>query len=295
MKDYTTITANNNGLLFPDTRAVDASGPLATDGTEIIKEVVDDAWLEKQAELDFYDYPPTGLEDLKGVDAITGLPNSQPLAARYMNYATPGTIVNWPSAEDPFTVGVTHGIDLRLILLFGQGIDRTMDEYKMLDSIVYIGDGDNATADSFYHANDVGGTIRNTAGDYLILPDLRGWSFRGLDTTGSVDPDGAGRIVGSKQDDAFQAITGSIFFKRTGPNLFVDVIVFEDLFSDTFTAIRKSIAMTQDYAYIDESSIGANPGADFDEIVMDTSLALGAKSSTESRAKNMATQFAIHY
>lgn len=291
MKDYTTITVNNNGQPFPDTRAVDASGPLATDGTEYIKEVVDDAWLEKQAELDFYDYPPTGLEDLKGVDAITGLPNSQPLAARYMNYATPGTIVNWPSAEDPFTVGVTHGIDLRLILLFGQGIDRTMDEYKMLDSIVYIGDGDNATADSFYHANDVGGTIRNTAGDYLILPDLRGYSFRGLDTSGSVDPDGAGRIVGSKQDDAFQGISGSFFLLRTG-NTGNDWIVNGSFFDDFVTIIRRSISVPVPERKLDQDTTSPS---DMDEIIINTSEATGAKSSTESRGKNMATQFAIHY
>jgi len=36
------------------------------------------------------------------------------------------------------------------------------------------------------------------------LPDMRGQFLRGLDTSGTIDPDGAGRVVGNNQDDAFQ-------------------------------------------------------------------------------------------
>ena len=36
------------------------------------------------------------------------------------------------------------------------------------------------------------------------LPDMRGQFLRGLDTSGTVDPDGAGRVVGDSQADAMQ-------------------------------------------------------------------------------------------
>ena len=283
-KAYTAITANNNGLPFPYTQAIDASGPLATDGTEYIKEVVDDIWLREQALLDFYDYPPNGQNDSSIVNVLTGLPRAQSLAAQYMNFATPGTIVNWPSAIDPFTIGVTHGIDIRLLLLNGQGIDRTEFEYRMLDSIVYIGDSDNAAADSFYHADDAAGTIRNTAGDWLILPDLRGYSFRGLDEGRGVDPDGAGRIVGSNQDDAFQNIIG-LFETRAvqaGRSVVENGI-------GVFT-----IQYNQGLFILQDILIGV-PTSFIDQVIFNASDSLGARTSSETRNKNIATRYAIHY
>ena len=36
------------------------------------------------------------------------------------------------------------------------------------------------------------------------IPDARGQFLRGLDTSGTVDPDGAGRVLGDSQVDAFQ-------------------------------------------------------------------------------------------
>jgi hypothetical protein len=291
MKDYTTITANNNGQPFPDTRAIDSSGPLATDGTEIVEEVINDIWLEKQALIDFY-YPfplgPDGSEDLPGVDA-GGLPKSQPLAAQYMNFGTPGTIVNWPSQEDPTLLGISLGIDIRLLLLQGQGIDRTLDDFKMLDSIVYIGDPDNATADAFYHADDVGGTIRNTAGQYLILPDAKGYSFRALDPSGTIDPDGASRIVGSIQDDALQNIVGEFYLrqKNIGPN----EIVLDGILSGLFTV---TTAVGDSSSEIESTPLGG-PIKTLNQVDFNTSGVAGLRTATESRAKNIATNFAIHY
>lgn len=289
-KAYSVITVNNNGQPFPDTRAIDASGPLAVDGTEIIKEVVDDIWLESQALLDFYNNPPNGLDDLPGVDAITGLPNSQPLATQYMAHATPGVIVNWPSEEDPFVVGLTHGIDIRLLLLEGQGIDRTLDDYKMLDSIVYIGDTDNPTADSFYHANDAGGINRNPAGIYLILPDARGYSWRALDPSGTIDPDGASRIMGSFQEDALQNIFG-IFFSLQ-KNLFEPRIIRTNNFLFSFNPIY-TLSPFQDQIQSTTATGGLKPQ---DQIEFDTSKVLGLKTALEeSRSKNITTNFAISY
>lgn len=288
MKAYDTITVNNNGQPFPDTRAVDSSGPLATDGTEIVKEVVDDVWLEKQALLDFYNYPPNGLDDLPGVD-VGGLPLSQPLAAQYMNYGTPGMIVNWPSEEDPTLLGISLGIDIRLLLLHGQGIPRA--DYEMLDFVVYIGKFNpalNATADNFYHADDALGTIRNPAGQYLILPDIRGGFWRALDPSGAIDPDGASRLAGSVQNDALQNIVGSFSLMRK------DVPA---------TRIVSSISPTLLFKFADHpslegtqiKSVNAPSNPDVTEVTFDTSGVFGLRTSVESRPKNITTHFAIRY
>jgi len=85
------------------------------------------------------------------------------------------------------------------LLCDGSGILRA--NYADLDSVVYCGDPDNPTADAFYHADDAGGSVRNTAGVYLILPDWRGRALRGLDPTAIRDPDGASRTLGDYQDD----------------------------------------------------------------------------------------------
>lgn len=293
MKSYLSITGNNNAVAFPGTRAVNALGPLAVDGTEFIREVVDDVWLWKQSLLDFYNYPPNGLDDEAGVDLISGLPKSQPLAAQYMNYGTPGVIVNWGSDTDPFVVGVTHGIDIRLLLLEGQGIDRTLDDYKMLDSIVYIGDGNNATADSFYHADDAGGTIRNIAGDYLILPDLQGYSIRGLDPSGTVDPDGASRIVGSIQQDTFQDFAGSFFLQQKNPGGFPSIVG-----ENPFGAISvggSETPLVGESTEIQSYNIPGSAIGNVNQVYFNASGDDNARTSIETRIKNIAIRFAIYY
>lgn len=292
MKDYTTITGNNNGLPFPLTRAVDATGPLAVDGTEFLKETVDDAWAQKQALLDFYGVTPNGLEDGNGVDA-GGLPISQPLAAQYMNFGTPGIVVNWPSEQDPAIVGAGLGIDIRLLLLHGQGIDRTQDAYKMLDSIMYIGDPDNPTADAFYHANDAGGVTRATTGDWLILPDARGYSWRALDPTGAIDPDGASRIVGHKQDDAMQAITGSFFIRQKGPQTPREII--SDLGGNGVFSVNASTFPAVSTSEMESTLPGS--AKELNRIDFDTSNALipFKTNDFETHVKNIATHYAIYY
>jgi hypothetical protein len=67
----------------------------------------------------------------------------------------------------------------RLLLLVGQVIDIT-GEYANLASAVYCGDADNATAPCFYKTSDAGGTTRSTSGTYMVMPDGRGLSWKGL-------------------------------------------------------------------------------------------------------------------
>lgn len=291
---YNVITGNNNGLPFPDTAPIDASGPLVQDGTEIVKEVVNDVWAEKQSLLDFYNYPPFGVPDIPGFFFSWELPISQPLAIQYMNYGTPGSIVNWASDIDPAVLGPTLalGMEIRLLLLQGQGILRA--DYRMLDEIVYVGDPDNPTADSFYHADDTLGAVRNIAGDWLILSDARGYSFRALDPSGAIDPDGASRIVGSQQEDAMQNIASSFVIKRTGAGVSGNIVHNDPTTSDIFQINEQFLTLSApDNTYITDSIAGGS--AFLDQVDMDISRDGFLRIATEQRPKNIATHFAIHY
>ncbi len=297
---YDEITDNNDGAVFPDTRAIDSSGPLNPDGTEIIKGVINDIWLEKQSLLDFYNYPPIGLEDFAG--DVVGIPFSQPLTIQYMNYATPGTIVNWASEYDPVFVGANFsfgGMDIRLLLLHGQAIFRA--DYIILDKIVYVGNQATTTpdeiiindaADSFYHATtDIDPTNnRDINGDWLILPDARGYSFRGLDQTGVIDPDGASRIVGSEQEDAFQNITGEFYLRQKSAT--PKNVIIEGIGSGLFS-FDGNISAGENTEI--ESTGNLPPVKVLDRIRFNADFAPNTRTATETRAKNIATHYAIHY
>ena len=112
--------------------------------------------------------------------------NAMRLTAGY-----PGLITPMAINVDPSTLG------LRILLLNGAGI--LIANYGDLTDATYVGDGNNGSASAFYKADDAAGTIRNTSGTYLILPDFRGQFVRGLDTSGTVDPDGASRDLGNVQ------------------------------------------------------------------------------------------------
>jgi hypothetical protein len=184
MKDYATI-ANTLGT-FPNVTGKDASGGGAVDGTPYIRQFIDDLWGVSQALMDQAGLTPDGV-----TESATA---SQRMAAYRNILGHPGEVIAWMGdAADPSASGI------RLLPLTGQGILRT--SYPLLDTATYVGDSDNPTASAFYHADDAAGTIRNTTGIYLILPDLRGYFLRGLDTSGTVDPQGATRDIGDTQDD----------------------------------------------------------------------------------------------
>lgn len=281
-KDYNLYFGNTNGLPFPNTRAVNATGPTATDGTEFIAELVDDVWLEKQAELDFYDFPPADTDNLPGIDA-GGYPYSQPLLLKYMNYGTPGVIVPWCAQNDPATISAVIGCDIRLLLLQGQGINRTLDDYKLLDALCYNGDANNGVASSFYHATDAAGTIRNIAGNYLILPDLRGYVLRGWDPSGTIDPDGAGRLIGDYQQDAAQGHRHNMLTTTDGG-------VSSGLVSSNYGTGPTTPGSRQ---------AGWGPVHNQELIVTTNPISDGVNGtpriSSETRMKNVITRFAIYY
>jgi hypothetical protein len=64
MKKFENSHANTSGT-FPDTLAIDASGPSATDGTEYIAEGINDWWGWVQALLNFVGITPSGVTETK--------------------------------------------------------------------------------------------------------------------------------------------------------------------------------------------------------------------------------------
>jgi hypothetical protein len=189
--------ANNPNAKWPTkTTAPDANYPYGSaqnisvpgdgTGTPWVKDMTDDIFGMQQQLLDAASIVPTNTPDKVGA--------SQYYEAMQKSFGNPGEIVAWASTANPDP----SSLNVRLLPLTGQGILRA--NYADLDTVVYVGDGNNATAPAFYRADDAAGTIRNTGGIYLILPDFRGYVLRGLDTAALVDPDGASRKVGDAQD-----------------------------------------------------------------------------------------------
>lgn len=258
MIDYYSSFVYTNGVVFPDTLAINATGAGTGDGTEIVKILIDDLWGARQALMDAAGLTP---------DSVTEAPDtSQLLEAIRKICGSPGEGVIWWKDSDPAITGD------RVLLLNGQGILRA--NYPELDAAVYVGDTANPTASAFYHADDAGGTIRNTTGIYLILPDTRGYVLRGLDTAGSVDPDGASRDMGSIQDFALENITGTVGFKipatQSAPT---------GVFVRTAGTIQSALQLS-----------GTGP----EEIItFDASTVVN--TATETRMVNIATKFGIRY
>ena len=77
MKDYSASHAFTTGGAFPDTAAVNASTPTTPDGTEYIKETLDDMWGARQALMDEANLTPDGVTEIKGasqqLDALIAL------------------------------------------------------------------------------------------------------------------------------------------------------------------------------------------------------------------------------
>ena len=196
MINYLASYANTDGAAFPLTLGINASGAGAGDGTEFVKLFVDDLWGARQALLDAAGLTPDGVTET--VDT------SQLLDAIRKISGSPGEGVIWFKDDVPSITGD------RVILLTGQTL--LIANYTELDEAVYVGNTANPTASTFFRTSDAGGTIRNVAGPYIVMPDLRGYALRGLDIAAAVDPDGASRDIGSIQLDAIQRITGTLGF-----------------------------------------------------------------------------------
>jgi hypothetical protein len=176
---------------FPDAVSVNSTGPSTSDGTEVIKSMIDN-WLfgPQQALLDY-----AGLTPDEVVESATA---SQTLEALRLIFGPAGTVVEWHLDDDPATVGA------RFIILQGQGV--LVASYPDLTTNTYVGDSANPTAPAYYRATDAAGTSRSTTGAYLILPDRRGVVPSGI---GTQDINGRTKtgpsLLGSLGEDQTQA------------------------------------------------------------------------------------------
>ena len=164
MIDYASTFINTSGA-FPDILAINETAPGAADGTEFVAALVNDIWGRAQALMDYAGLSP---------DGVTEAPDTaQILEALCKGFGIgPGMgVIYWKNGA-PATNGD------RVLLLQGQVI--LIATYPLLAAAVYCGDAKNATAPAFYKTSDAGGTIRSTAGTYLVLPDTRGLSLKGV-------------------------------------------------------------------------------------------------------------------
>lgn len=221
MQDYAVAFTNSSGA-FPDILAVNASGPSATDGTEFKANMINDSmWGVMQMLLNLAAMTPNGVVESDSA--------SQVKEALWKGFgAPPGVITEWNLAQDPGTTG--H----RALLLNGQGILKA--NYPTLDDGtvsgppvqgVYVGDTLNsnvaAAGGAYFRADNADGSSPSITGAYLILPESRGVTVRGLDAAASIDPDGAGRFLGDIQIDAFQ---GHIHYNGISDNSNNDLFIY---------------------------------------------------------------------
>ena len=164
MIDYGATFTNYTGT-FPNYQAVNVSAPGAGDGTEFVAALVNDIWGRAQALLHYAGMTPNGVQEAPDTAQI--------LTALSRGYGIgPGIgVIYWKN-------GTPAENGDRVILLQGQVIE--IASYPLLAAAVYVGDANNATAPAFYKTSDSAGTIRSTSGAYMVLPDTRAVSLKGV-------------------------------------------------------------------------------------------------------------------
>ena len=211
---------------FPNALMIDASGAGLTDGSEFVALQLNDGWEPFQQAVMSY---ASGVTTQNAPSGSVGVPNavadavaiSQMLEALQLAHGIgPGKGVLWFGDLDPSVTGD------RVIILAGQGV--LISTYPGLDAATYVGDGNNAAVGAagggFYRSSDAAGTTPNIAGPYLQLPDAAGRTVRMLDTSGTVDPDGASRFLGDVQLDALQGHDRDIDSLLGSANVWVSAI-----------------------------------------------------------------------
>lgn len=104
MKDFSLSHTNTNGSSFPDTAAINATGPSATDGTEFIKDGIDEFWGFAQALLTQDGAVPNGISEI--------VTNSQLLDALVNQFGIPSKylagfiLANAADADHDITLSV---------------------------------------------------------------------------------------------------------------------------------------------------------------------------------------------
>jgi len=181
MKDFGDITQTTG--TYPDVAAVNDTVPGDKTGTPYTKQMVDELFGVFQAILNAAHLTPN--DSAEAAAASYSIESSQIAQAIQAIFMPAGMIVGIPTDTVP--------TGARLLKLEGQVILRAT--YPRLVTNVEQSAHSNG---AFYRCN-AGGTY-DAAGDYMLLPDLRGQFLRGRDSAGSVDPDGATREFGNLAD-----------------------------------------------------------------------------------------------
>jgi hypothetical protein len=234
-------------------------------GTPWEEDIVNDLFGWQQQLLDAAGITPSGNPDKKSV--------SQYYDAMRLTGGYPGLVVPMAINVDPATLG------MRVLLLDGSGVLRA--NYPDLDTRTYVGDSANPTAGAFYRADDAAGTARNITGAYLILPDARGCFPRGLDTTGTVDPDGASRTLGDEQAWAMRNHYHTMVDKTTGN-------VYKEYLTDDVTPGSTVLLMAQ-------KPTGVPAYAESVQATDYGAIASVNKSTDETRPVNFAVNWGVWY
>lgn len=189
MIDYFATFINTDGAAFPDTLAVNVSAPGAGDGTEFVAAMVNDIWGRAQALMDYAGLTP---------DGVTEAPDTaQILEAIGKGFGVgPGIGVTYWKNGTPAANGD------RVLLLQGQVI--TIASYPLLVAACYVGDANNPTAPAFYKTSDAGGTTRNVAGAYFVLPDTRAMSLKSVGATTLNTRAKVGPAFATREEDRLQ-------------------------------------------------------------------------------------------
>lgn len=190
MIDYLASFVNTDGVAFPDTQAVNVTAPGAGDGTEFVELLVNDVWGRAQALLNYAGMTPDGVTEADGT--------AQFLTALARGYGIgPGMgVVYWKN-------GTPAANGDRVLLLQGQVI--SIASYTLLVAACYVGDPSNPTAPAFYKTSDAGGTTRDTAGGFFVLPDTRALVLKGAGNQTINTRVKSGPAFGAVEEDQEQA------------------------------------------------------------------------------------------
>lgn len=225
MIDYLASFVNTNTVAFPDTEAVNVSAPGAGNGTEFVAAMVNDIWGRIQAIMDYAGLTPDGVQEAPGTaQFITALSRGYGIG--------PGVGVIYWKNDTPGVWGD------RVLLLQGQTI--LIATYAALVAATYCGDANNATAPAFYKTSDAGGTTRDTAGTYFVLPDTRGLSLKNIgDATISGRTKTGPTELGEVQEDQLQgfAITTGNNSSASGTKIYTSAAT--DLDTTNITSIMQ--------------------------------------------------------
>jgi hypothetical protein len=194
MIDYAAVFTNYSGA-FPSITAVNVSAPGAGDGTEFVAAMVNDIWGRAQALMNYGGLTPNGVQEATGTAQI--------LTALSRGYGIgPGIGVTYWKNDTPAANGD------RVLLLQGQTI--AIASYSALVIATYVGDANNATAPAFYKTSDAGGTTRDTAGAYFVLPDTRAMSLKGAGSTTLNTRTKTGPVFATREEDQKQGSSQNI-------------------------------------------------------------------------------------